>query len=55
MAETTIKVALNKRFDLYRVIFWYDRKEEFKEEFHHLELPSVNKIKVDGNEFEVKY
>ena len=50
-----IKEALQKRFQDHRVIFWYDGKNEFQEEFKELKIPSVNQIKVEGNEFELKY
>lgn len=50
-----IKEALQKSFQDHRVVFWYDGKEEFKDEFQQLELPSVDKITIEGNEFEVKY
>ncbi len=50
-----IKEALQKRFQDHRVIFWYDGKEEFQEAFQQLELPSVEKLTIEGNEFEIKY
>ncbi len=50
-----IKEALQKRFQDRRVIFWYDGKEEFQEDLLGLALSDVEILKVEGNEFEVKY
>lgn len=50
-----IKEALLKRFEQHRIIFWYDEAEEFTEEYDALNIDDVEKIYVQGNEFEVKY
>ena len=50
-----IKEALLKRFEDHRVIFWYDEKEEFFEQFSEIDIPSIHKIQVQDNEFEVKH
>lgn len=50
-----IEEALSKRFQEQRVIFWYDEKAELTEEYQELEIDGVEKIHVQGNEFEVKY
>lgn len=50
-----IAEALIKRFDSHRVIFWYDEKDEFLEQFDEISLSDVEKIHVDGNEFAVKH
>lgn len=50
-----IKEALLKRFESHRIIFWYDEKKELTEQYEELEIDEVNKIHVQGNEFEVKY
>ena len=50
-----ITEALNKRFQEHRIIFWYDEKEELHEQFNELQIADVNKIHVQGNEFEVKH
>ena len=47
--------SLNKLFDKHRIVFWYDEKEEMQEQFDELMLDDVEKLSVDGNEFEVKY
>lgn len=50
-----ITEALAVRFEDNRVIFWYDAKSAFIEDFQHFEVEDVEKIQVQGNEFEVKY
>jgi uncharacterized protein (TIGR02687 family) len=50
-----IEEALIKRFKDHRVIFWYDEKEELTEQFSELGIDGIEKIHVQGNEFEVKY
>ena len=50
-----IAEALQKRFEEHRIIFWYDEKEEFTEQFGEMELPGVEKVQVQNNEFEVKH
>ncbi|MFK7980171.1 MAG: BREX-1 system phosphatase PglZ type A, partial [Saprospiraceae bacterium] len=52
---TKIKAALEKRFKKHRVLFWYDDKEEFREQFEELSIKNVEKIQVAGNEFAIKY
>ena len=47
--------ALAVRFEDHRVIFWYDDKSSFTEDFQHFDLENVEKVHVQGNEFEVKY
>ena len=50
-----IAEALTKRFQEHRIIFWYDEKEEMLEQFTEVEIPSVKKIHVQNNDFEVKH
>jgi uncharacterized protein (TIGR02687 family) len=50
-----IAEALLKRYETHRIIFWYDEKEELLDQYQELNLPEVEKIYVQGNEFEVKY
>lgn len=50
-----IQEALINRFDKHRVIFWYDEKKEFTEQYEELAIAGVEKMHVEGNEFEVKY
>lgn len=50
-----IEEALNKLFQKYRIIFWYDAKQEFSEMFSDLDLPGIQKHQVDNNEFYLKH
>lgn len=50
-----IEEALLKRFENHRIIFWYDEKKELADQFEELNIDDVEKIKVQGNEFEIKY
>ena len=50
-----IEQALTSIFKKYRIVFWYDTKKELRNEFDALELPEVEKIELDSNEFGVKY
>ncbi|WP_163710208.1 BREX-1 system phosphatase PglZ type A [Mangrovibacterium lignilyticum] len=50
-----IEEALVKRFQNHRVVFWYDEKKELTEQYEELAIDGVEKIAVEGNEFEVKY
>ena len=55
MASSRITEALLNAFNKYRIIFWDDDKEKLIDEFESLELPEVTKIKLNNNEFSVKY
>lgn len=50
-----IEEALIKHFTSHRVVFWYDEKQELTELYREVSLEEVEKIQVQGNEFEVKY
>ena len=50
-----IEEALLKRFEGHRIIFWYDEKKELTDQFEELNIDNVEKIQVQGNEFEIKY
>jgi uncharacterized protein (TIGR02687 family) len=50
-----IQEALVKQFEKHRIVFWYDEKEELAGEYQEVSLDGVEKIHVDGNQFEVKY
>jgi len=49
-----IKKYLQDLFNKERIVFWYDEKEEFKEDLHTLDLENVAVIEVRNNEFGVK-
>ncbi|MCF8307423.1 MAG: BREX-1 system phosphatase PglZ type A [Bacteroidales bacterium] len=46
---------LNKKFQDYRVIFWYDKEKKLYHEFSELSLGDVEKVEVDNNEFYLKH
>lgn len=50
-----IEQTLSKRFERHRVIFWYDEKQDMAESFQEVALEGVEKIEVNGNEFEIKH
>lgn len=53
--DSKIAQALTKLFERHRIVFWYDTKRELRSDFDGLELPGVEKIVLDNNEFGVKY
>lgn len=55
MSIENILGSLKKLFVNHRVIFWYDGKKEFVDEFSDINISDINKLEVTGNEFEVKY
>ena len=50
-----IEQSLKAYFEETRIVFWYDDKAEFKTIFEELELPNIEKIILNNNEFAVKY
>jgi uncharacterized protein (TIGR02687 family) len=50
-----IAQALQRMFEKNRIIFWYDTKDELRQDYESLELPDVEKIEIENNEFGVKY
>jgi hypothetical protein len=47
--------TLNKIFRQHRIVFRYDSNAEFVERFENLDLPEIDKIKIENNEFGIKY
>ncbi len=47
--------ALTKLFDRHRIVFWYDAKQELRDDFETLSMPGIEKIELKNNEFGVKY
>ena len=47
--------ALEKELDQHRIVFWYDRDAEMRDEFTGLSLVDVEKVEIDNNEFALKY
>lgn len=50
-----IKQALDKLFQTHRVVFWYDIKNELKQDFESLSLVDVEKLVIENNEFFIKH
>jgi uncharacterized protein (TIGR02687 family) len=50
-----IAQALTKLFDRHRIIFWYDAKQELRDDFEALSLPGIEKLELTNNEFGIKY
>ena len=46
MAENQIHTALNRLFEKYRVVFWYDDKKEFRKEFENVDLEGIEKVEI---------
>ncbi|MEA1051416.1 BREX-1 system phosphatase PglZ type A [Lamprobacter modestohalophilus] len=53
--ENRIAQALMKLFERHRIIFWYDAKQELREDFEALALPEVEKLELGNNAFGLKY
>ena len=54
MSETIFK-AIDNHFKKYRIIFWYDENGNNKDIFDKYSNPAVEKIKIENNEFYIKY
>ncbi|PSU45721.1 BREX-1 system phosphatase PglZ type A [Photobacterium frigidiphilum] len=52
---TRITVALKRLFEKNRIVFWYDDKQELREDFESLQLENVDKIEIRNNEFSIKH
>jgi uncharacterized protein (TIGR02687 family) len=50
-----ISIALERLFAKHRVVFWYDDKQELREDFDNLELNNVTKVELNNNEFSLKH
>lgn len=53
--ENRIAQALTKLFDRHRIVFWYDAKQELRDDFEALSLPGVEKLELTNNEYGIKY
>ncbi len=47
--------ALVKLFERYRIVFWYDAKQELRDAFEALSLPGIEKVEINNNEYGIKY
>ena len=50
-----IAQALTKLFDRRRIVFWYDARQELRDDFETLSLSGVEKLELTNNEYSVKY
>ena len=55
MTEEHITRGLQAQFDRYRIVFWYDAKQELREAFDEVSLPDVAKIEIQNDEFSIKH
>ena len=55
MSVARIQSALEKAFARQRVVFWYDEAGEWWPELDGVQLPDVEKVTVQNNEFAVKH
>lgn len=55
MTSNRIQQSLANLFGKHRILFWYDSKQELREEYEALALPSVEKIELCNNEYAVKH
>jgi uncharacterized protein (TIGR02687 family) len=47
--------ALANLFERHRIVFWYDAKQELRDDFEALQLPGVEKLELTNNEYGIKY
>lgn len=50
-----IEQALQKLFNKHRIVFWYDAKQELREDYQAVALPEVEKVEITNNEFWLKH
>ena len=55
MSEDKIAQSLQRLFERYRIVFWYDAKQELRDSFDALQLTGIEKIELVNNEFSVKH
>lgn len=47
--------ALTHLFERHRIVFWYDAKQELRNDFEALSLPGVEKLEITNNEYGIKH
>jgi len=47
--------ALSRLFDKHRIVFWYDTKQELRDDFETVSIPHVEKVEIANNEYGLKY
>jgi uncharacterized protein (TIGR02687 family) len=55
MSADKIGQALVRLFEKFRIVFWYDAKQELRDDFEALSLPGIEKLELTNNEFGIKY
>ena len=50
-----IAQALTRLFDRHRIVFWYDAKQELRDDFEALSLTGVVKLEIANNEYALKH
>ena len=50
-----VQAALGKIFQQHRLVFWYDEKAEMTELFETIQIPGIEKLKIENNEFTLKH
>ena len=50
-----IKQLLQKQFEEHRIVFWYDESATYRIDLDSMDLPGINKVFADNNEFALKY
>jgi len=53
--NTKVQSALEKLFQQYRLVVWYDEKGEMTSLFNSLQIPDVEKLIINNNEFTFKH
>ena len=55
MTDERIVEGLKSQFERHRLVFWYDTKHEFKDDFNSLDITGIKKLEINNNEFNIKY
>src|SRR6187431_3298859 len=50
-----VKESIERLFEKYRIILWYDADKHFTEQFEELNLDGVIKLVIKNNEFAIKF
>ena len=54
-ANNKVQAVLEKIFSQYRLVFWYDDTAEMTNLFDAIQIPDVEKVTIQNNEFTLKY
>ena len=55
MTDERIIEGLKSQFERHRLVFWYDTKNEMRDDYEALDLLDIKKIEIDNNEFSIKF